>query len=269
MRKPSNPNRDYKDVERTDMLPLKKKDMYDNALATMDNLVARATTKWSLKESQLFICALSQIRTRDERGFVKLPKAQTMKMLGIDSKNTDQIKSLVRGIMEKSFFDFGDNNEWEMGWLVTNSKSDRWNIYIKFNSEYYPLLENLSKKFTSVYVESMTCLSHKSSYNLYLYLMSWADSNFMVQNKKIPKGEIQKIFNLKDGQYWRNWGTPKAKFDWPYFEKRCLIPAIEDINSQKGKSEIYIDSWEKVKDGKYVLGYDFHYFLIDENGNVQ
>lgn len=266
MRKSSSLNKDYKGTEQPATQLEKTSTGYENALAVMDNLVARATTRWTLTESQLFICALSKIKTRDEKGIVKLPRAQTMKMLGIDSKNSKHLKDVVKGVMDKSFFQFDDGSSWEMGFLVNKARTDRWNIYIRFDEDYLPLLDNLSERFTSVYVESIASLSHKASYNLYMHLMSWADPGYMHQNRPISKKEIQKIFNLKGGQYWRNYGKQNAFFDWSLFEKRCLLPAIEDINSQHGKSEIVIDSWKKVKDGKYVLGYDIGYYLVDENG---
>lgn len=269
MRKSSDINKDYQGIEQPSKQLIKHDNTYDNALAVMDNLVARATTRWTLTESQLFICALSKIKTRDEKGVVKLPRAQTMKMLGIDSKNSKHLKEVVKGVMDKSFFEFENGSGWEMGFLVFSSRADRWNIYIRFNDDYLPLLDNLSERFTSVYVESIASLSHKASYNLYLYLMSWADASYMHQNRSISKTDIPKVFNLKEGQFWRNYGKKNAFFDWALFETRCLIPAIQDINAQHGKSEIVIDSWKKVKNGKYVLGYEIGYFLVDENGEKQ
>lgn len=269
MKKPSSLNKDYKGTEQPVKPFQEQVNIYDNTLAVMDNLVARATTRWSLKEAQLFICALSQIGSRDEAGFIKLNKSDTMKMLGISPTNGKQLKTIAKGVLDKSFFEFGDDETWEMGFLVSMTKTDRWNVYVRFNDYYLPLLDNLSKRFTRVYVESITALSHKASYNLYLYLMSWADPGYMHQNQQISKKDIPKIFNLQEGQYWRNWGKKNAFFDWAYFERRCLVPAIEDINTQIGKSEIFIDDWKKAKKGKRVLGYDIGYYLVDENGDKQ
>ncbi|MDE5757094.1 MAG: hypothetical protein K2H85_00635, partial [Allobaculum sp.] len=110
-----------------------------------------------------------------------------------------------------------------------------------------------------------------ASYNLYLYLTSWHNHNYLVSGRNINKSELPKVFNLDEGQYWRNYGTDKAKFDWVSFEKRCLFPAIEDINSNSD-CDMKIDSWMKVKDPrnmKYVLGYAFKWHYENPDGSYK
>lgn len=271
MRESSLLSKEYQGDVRRDSLQLPPDNMFNNALAVMDNLVARATTRWTLEESKLFICALSKVNTRDEQGWIRLPKKDLYELFGIKNPSSTYLKKLAKSVVTKSWFEFmRSEDDWDQGFLVNRSKGDRWNIYLKFADDYLPLLDQLSEKFTQIYVESIAGMTHKSSYNLYLYLKSWGDPNFLQSEKKIPKAEIQKIFNLKDGQYWRNWGTDKARFHWADFEKYCLKPAIEEINAGvPGTSEIYIDHWEKVKKGKAVLGYDFFFTLMDKHGLPQ
>ena len=96
-------------------------------------------------------------------------------------------------------------------------------------------------------------------------MCSWQDSNYQVQNKKIAKKDLPKIFNLKEGEYWRNYGKENAKFHFADFEKYCLNPAIEEINKLKS-CDMHILSCDKIKNGKFVLGYDIHYAFVDEDG---
>lgn len=270
MRESSPLSKEYQGDIWRDSVPVSDGNTFNNALAVMDNLVARATTRWTLAESKIFICALSKIKTRDENNWVKLPKKDLYELLELKNWPTRDIRKLIKNVSQKSWFEFGNDEEWSDGFIVTRTKADRWNIYLKFESDYLPLLDQLSTKFTQVYVESIAGMSHKSSYNLYLYLKSWGNPNFLQTEKQIPKSEIMKIFNLKPGQYWRDWGTDKARFHWSDFERRALIPAIEEINSGvPGTSEIYIDHWEKVKKGKAVLGYDFYFTLVDKHGLPQ
>lgn len=253
-----------------DCKPLSPDNTFKNALAVMDNLVARATTRWTLAESKIFICALSKIKTRDEDNWVRLPKKDLCELLELKNWNPRDLRKLIQNVAKKSWVELGSDEEFSDGFLIYKAKTDRWNVYLRFEMEYLPLLDQLSEQFTQIYVESIAGLSHKASYNLYLYLKSWGNPNYLQTEKKIPKAEIQKIFNLKEGQYWRNWGTDKARFHWADFEKYCLKPAIEEINTGvPGTSEIYIDHWEKVKKGKAVLGYDFFFTLVDKHGLPQ
>ena len=51
-------------------------------------------------------------------------------------------------------------------------------------------------------------------------------------------------------------------------EKGCqtpVNPAIEEINKLKS-CDMHILSCDKVKNGKFVLGYDIHYTFVDEDG---
>lgn len=52
------------------------------------------------------------------------------------------------------------------------------------------------------------------------------------------------------------------------FETKVLNPAIEEINNlaKIGKCDMYIESCDKVKKGKFVLGYDIRYSFIDKEG---
>ena len=147
-------------------------------------------------------------------------------------------------------------------------KSTKKDISVKFNETYIPFFEQLSNHFTEFYLEYIKDFTRLSSYNLYVFLVSWYDSNYAIQNKKIKKSELHKVFNLKESDYWRNYGKENAKFDWVLFEKYVLNPAIEEINELggSGKCDMYIESCEKVKKGKFILGYDIKYCFVNKDG---
>ena len=119
-------------------------------------------------------------------------------------------------------------------------------MFLKLKLVYLPLLDQLSSHFTEFYIDYVKDFTRLSSYNLYVYLCSWQDSNYQVQNKKIAKKDLPKIFNLKEGEYWRNYGKENAKFHFADFEKYCLNPAIEEINKLKS-CDMHILSCDKIK----------------------
>lgn len=241
--------------------------MFNDALVVISNLIARASTKWTLEETKLFLCSVSQIKTRDKENWVTMPKKDIAEKLEIDPTNRSKMREMFKRVMLKSYIqiDGETEDEWDDGFLITQIRSTKKNISVRFNDMYIPLLDQLSSHFTEFYIDYIKDFSRLSSYNLYVYLCSWQDSSYREQHKKIAKKELPKIFNLKEGDYWRNFGKENAKFDWKMFEERVLNTAIKEINELQS-CDMHIISCEKVKKGKFVLGYDIHYAFVDEDG---
>lgn len=243
----------------------------DNALVVISNLIARATTKWSLEETKLFLCSVTKVRLRDSENWVTLSKKDVVEKLSIDPTNRSKLRDMFKKMMQKSYvqFDGSIEDEWEDGFLLISVRSTKKEISVKFNEVYLPLLDRLSSHFTEFYLDYVKDFTRMSSYNLYVFLCSWHDPDYLIQNKKIKKSELHKVFNLKESDYWRNYGTENAKFHWADFEKYVLNPAIEEINNlaKEGKCDMYIESCDKVKKStKNVLGYDIRYSFIGKDG---
>lgn len=255
------------ELEKVDNKQLSESNVFDNALVVISNLIARATTKWTVEETKLFLCAVTKIKSRNEDNWVTLPKIDIQEKLGITQQNGTWLRETFKKVVQKSYIQLNGQSadEWHDGFLLYEIKSTKKTISIKFNDTYIPLLDQLSSHFTEFYLDYVKDFKRLSSFNLYVFLSSWHDPDYLIQNKKIAKNELPKIFNLKDSDYWRHYGTEKAKFDWSDFEKRVLKPAIEEINNLSS-CDMHIDSCEKVKKGKTVLGYDIKYSFVDENG---
>lgn len=255
------------EVERKDEYTLEQRNMFDDALVVISNLIARATTKWTIEETKLFLCAVSQIKTRDKNAWVKLTKKDIQEKLDITPQNGAWLRQTFKKVVNKSYveFDGKTDDEWHDGFLLYEVKSTKKTVSLRFNDTYLPLLDQLTTHFTEFYIDYIKDFKHLSSYNLYVFLCSWQNPNYMIQNKKIAKKDLVKIFSLKKNEYWRNYGTPKARFHWADFEKRVLNPAIEEIN-QLQSCDMYIDQCTKVKKGKAVLGYDIKYSFVDNQG---
>lgn len=243
----------------------------DNALVVISNLIARATTKWSLEETKLFLCSVTKVRLRDSENWVTLSKKDVVEKLSIDPTNRSKLRDMFKKMMQKSYvqFDGPSEDEWEDGFLLISVRSTKKEISVKFNEVYLPLLDRLSSHFTEFYLDYVKDFTRMSSYNLYVFLCSWHDPDYLIQNKKIKKSELHKVFNLKESDYWRNYGTENAKFHWADFEKYVLNPAIEEINNlaKEGKCDMYIEACDKVKKStKNVLGYDIRYSFIGKDG---
>lgn len=261
-------------LEHFDNTELAKANMLDDALIVISNLIARASTKWTIEETKLFLCAVSRIKTRDEDNWVTISKKDIQEKLDITPQNGTWLREAFRKVVKKSFvqIDGATEDEWHDGFLLYSAKSTRKDISVRFNESFIPLLDQLSMHFTEFYLDYVKDFKRLSSYKLYVYLCSWADHKYQDHEKKIAKKDIPKVFGLSEDEYWRDYGTDKARFHWADFEKRCLNPAIEEINSLTS-CDMHILSCDKVrhqkKDGTYsreILGYDIWYTFVDEDG---
>lgn len=244
-------------------LPLKYPNTLEDALVVVSNIIARATTKWTLEETKMFLCGVTQIKKRDAENWVTLSKKDLAEKLRIDASNRSKLREMFRKMVTKSFVDFDgvSKDEWMSGVLLIGMKSTKETIAIQFNPTYIPLLDQLSSHFTEFYLDSVLEFKHISSYKLYVYLVSWANGIVGKTEKEIlPKRQIHQVFGLKESDYWRNFGKDNAKFDWASFEKFVLNPACDEINGLQS-CDMNILSCHKAKDGKNVLGYEFEYVL--------
>ncbi len=257
---------DKEDITRPDQYKMSE-NMFDDALIVISNLIARATTKWTLEETKLFLCSVSQIQTRDLNNWVTMSKRDIAETLNIDKSNRPKMRDMFKRVMQKSYIqiDGETEEEWNDGFLITQIKSTKKEISVRFNDTYVPLLDKLTSHFTEFYLDYVKEFKNLSSYNLYVFLCSWHDSDYPNQKKKIAKRDLAKVFNLKEGQYWRNYGKENAKFDWASFERFVLNPATKEINELKS-CDMHILSCEKIKKGKFVLGYEFEYVFVGEDG---
>ena len=260
----TNETADFMELERKDKYELND-NMFNDALVVISNLIARATTKWTLEETKMFLCSVSQVKRRDKDNWVAMPKRDILEKLDINPDNGTWLRQTFKKMMQKSYIELGDDEEWDDGFLFTRVRSDKKNIYIRFEETYLPLLDQLSSHFTDFYLDYVKDFTRLSSYNLYVYLCSWHNADYPIQTKKIAKRDLAKVFNLKEGEYWRNYSKENAKFHFADFEKYCLNPAIEEINELKS-CDMCILSCDKIKKGKFVLGYNIRYQFVGEDG---
>ena len=246
---------------------LKYPNSLDEALVVVSNIIARATTKWTLEETKMFLCMVAKIKTRDKDNWVTISKKDLADKLGIDASNKSKMREMFRKMVSKSFIDFDGktDDDWMSGVLLIGIKSTKKDISVQFNPTYLPLLDHLSSHFTEFYLDSILGFKHMASYKLYIYLASWSKGVVGANEKElVPKSQIHKVFGLNDSDYWRNWGQENVKFDWANFEKFVLNPAIEEINKLQS-CDMNILNCRKAKDGKMVLGYEIEYVMTSPN----
>lgn len=240
----------------------------ENALVVMHNQLARKQTKWNAGETKLFFSALSQIRWRDSGNWVRLPKANIVETLGLDPRHSNELRSMFHSVMRKSLikFDGPTEEEWDDGFLITNIKSTKKEIFVQFNSVYLPLLDRLEEQFTMFHLENVVGFKSKYAIVLFQDLKSRYNPEGVINHWCYKLDELKYLFNVQDGEYVRKTGKNKGIFDTANFKIKTLDRAVEEINKDVVRSGMHIENVEVLKHRGRVVGYDIAFSLISKDG---
>lgn len=253
------------------------KNSLDNALVVMSNAIARKQTKWSARETKLFLSALSQIKWRNAEDWVTLSKKDIIKKLGMDTRDSNKLRNIFKEVAKKSWVEFNGINEdeWQDGFLIVGAKSTRNNVSVHFNKTYLPLLDKLESHFTKYHLDNIAHFKSKHAIILFQNLKSWYNPTTVFTHKKYSLQELKSLFELKEDAYMvkrvnKKTGKENITFDVYTFEKKVLKKAQEEINSNPVLSGMHIDEIRKLKtngEKGYVTGYEFIYSLVNEDGS--
>lgn len=240
----------------------------ENALVVMHNQLARKQTKWNARETKLFFTALSQIKWRDSENWVRLPKVDIVEKLGLDPRHSNELRSMFHSVMRKSLikFDGSTEEEWDDGFLITNIKSTKKEMFVQFNSVYLPLLDKLETHFTMFHLENV--IGFKSKYAIVLFhdLKSRYNPEGVINHWRYKLDELKYLFNVQEGEYIRKTGRNKGIFDTANFKIKTLDRAVEEINKDVVRSGMHIENVEVLKHRGRVVGYDIAFSLISKDG---
>lgn len=244
------------------------KNELDNALIVMHNQLARKQTKWNARETKLFFSALSQIKWRDDENWVRLKKADIVDKLELDPRDTNKLRQMYKSVMRKSLIEFDGptEEEWELGFLITEIKTTRNEVNVKFNKAYLPLLDKLESHFTMFHLENVVGFKSKYAIVLFQNLKSRYNPKGVINHWRYSLDELKQIFGIKEGEYVRKTGKNKGIFDTANFKKKTLDKAVEEINKDITRSRMYIENVEVIKHRGMVAGYDIAFSLVTDKG---
>lgn len=241
----------------------------EQARVTLKNMLIRKQTKWSVTEVKLFYSALSQIKKRDEKSWVKLNKKDVIELLNMNKEYASNLRNLFISVMKKSFvqFDGETEEEWHDGFLIAEIRSTKKEIYVRFMDTYLPLLDDLSDNFTTFFLDNIAKMKSKHAINLFTYLKSTYYPIRPEQRVQISLEELKKIFELDETDYVRTDAKRKGWFDVTNFRKRVLEPAIVEIN--ENFSGMRIDPNIKPIRRGGIVGYELFYCLLNRDGSIR
>lgn len=232
-----------------------------NDVVALSNLLARKTNNLKdIELKKLFFIALASVPDFHEKlgnDTIIINKKEMFDRLGIDEQKGDTYKryrSLFQKLIRSTYYDFGNDKEFESGYMFYDV-SARGNSYkIKVNKKFLPALAELKKNYTKFLTDDLMQFKSAHSASLYQFLMSMSNRKEVDFTTK----QLKETFGLsKDDYCYKN-----GKFDRKNFEIKTIETALEEIDAkcksivifkqlnEKGQTQLYRKTYKKNKDGK-------------------
>jgi hypothetical protein len=238
---------------------------------------------WSNSQQKLLFSILGQIKWREGNNDTHLifNNVELMNDLGWEIARTRSLRQMLvedfRFIRKHSEVYIQDpyTGIWGSTGLIDSVAGDRGITHVVLNKTIMPHLENLftyykktKQPFLLMMKKDVVKFSSGFSTPLYSLLLTEYNPHYHPNQRTIKLDKLREVFNLGD-KYIRKAkdGTLTGIFDSYNFEKRVLLPAIEEINKTESICFMQFEdgSWfQKEKAGNRVVGYTFRYYVRDE-----
>lgn len=243
------------------------KNSLENKVIAMSNILAEKNTCFTETQQKLFYVSIASLRNgvnfHDE---VEINKQELLKFIGMEKDNNrySKLKKELDLLQKNSFIRFEDNDGYSSGFIIYNARITRNSVYIRINSYYLPLLQNLSDNFVRFLNDDLVGLKCKNSMILYQNLMKdkWKMSCMDFLGIDYSTTQLKEMLGLTKEAYTNKNGN----FNRGDFERRSLNKAIEELN-KKAKC-IKNLRYTKVKKGNRVQYYKFTFDYTDPQSIV-
>ncbi|GEM_PF-912238 len=242
-----------------------------NQVIAMSNTLAEKSTRFNATQQKLFYVSLAALKGgKNSNNEVKIDKKKLIEYLGFETDNNKytRLRYQFKKLMLNSFVEFGTDEEFCDGVLISMTRSDRYNYYVKFNEYFTPLLEELADNYVRLLDDDVTSFDSKFSMMLYQNLLKdkWKLTNPDFLGIDFTTRKLKSIFGLsKDDYMTTNRGQPS--FNRTLFERRTIDIAVKEIN-EKSKCINHLH-YEKVKNGNRIHAYVFNFDYCDPQDVVE
>lgn len=231
------------------------KNSLENQVIKMDNMLVQKSTKFNAEQQKLFyVCLASLNKGVNKQNEVEIDKEELFNYLGLtDSDRWYRIRGQFKQLLQKSYVQFGTDEEFDDGFLITRTRSTRKKIYVAFEPYFLPLLLELSSNYTKLLDDDVIDFNSKFSMALYQQLMRL---NCYSSNVQFTTKQLKDFFGLTKDDY-----VYKGHFNRALFETKTVDLAVKEINE---KCKCIRDlSYTKLYKGRQVAAYKFTYVYYD------
>ena len=214
------------------------------------NKLIRAGYKLTMNEQRLLLLGISKLdstRDLDSKNKVTVSAQEFSELYGIHEKTAyREVKKSVKDFAKRyltlpSPTEKEPNREIIINWMhktVLNPNAGTVEIY--FHDDMAPYISQLKSQFTQYRLQEVAHFKSVYGVRLFEFLMQWKNKTSLA----FSVDELRACFQLEEKQY------PRF-FD---FKKRCLIPAIRDVDSH---SSFTIEDVAYTRSGKIITHIEF------------
>ena len=250
-----------------------------NQVIAMSNTLAEKSTRFTVFQQRLFYVSLASLKLnknstktdekleKKERNEVKINKQELFEYLSITNDNNrwTRVRNEFKKLASNSYIQFGNDEEYADGFIICGVRSTRYNIYVRFDTYFLPLVEELADNYVRLLDDDVVSFDSKFSMMLYQNLMKdkWKLTNPEYLGIDYSTRQLKMMFGLDKDVYVNKNGN----FNRTLFERKTINRAVKEI-SEKSKC-IKNLTFKKVKKGNRVQYYLFTFNYTDQQRVVE
>ena len=229
-----------------------------NQVIAMSNTLAEKSTRFTVFQQKLFYVSLASLKLNknstktDEKlekkgqNEVGINKQELFEYLSITNDNNrwTRVRNEFKKLASNSYIQFGNDEEYADGFIICGVRSTKYNIYVRFDTYFLPLVEELADNYVRLLDDDVVSFDSKFSMMLY--------QNLLKDKWKLSKDDYMR---------------KKDSFNRSEFERKTVNTAVKEIN-EKSKC-IQKLRYEKVKKGNRVQYYLFTFNYTDPQKVVE
>lgn len=250
-----------------------------NQVIAMSNTLAEKSTRFTVFQQKLFYVSLASLKLnknstktdekleRKGQNEVGINKQELFEYLSITNDNNrwTRVRNEFKKLASNSYIQFGNDEEYADGFIICGVRSTKYNIYVRFDTYFLPLVEELADNYVRLLDDDVVSFDSKFSMMLYQNLLKdkWKLTNPDFLGIDYSTRQLKMMFGLSKDDYMRK----KDSFNRSEFERKTVNTAVKEIN-EKSKC-IQKLRYEKVKKGNRVQYYLFTFNYTDPQKVVE
>lgn len=234
----------------------------------VSEVFVRARKQMTSVEYKAFVYALSHIDwTNSLPRSIEMDKKKLAQAIGIEGDANHLAQHLFKALKDISVHSYTEFKDQDQGLYISGTVintlilKQRNKAILDINPRYAKLFSELSSDYLTMWSYDIFRLKSERSITFYEHLRAHSDTTKQCQ-KGFGVKALKELLNLSPDSYMR----PKSGFNRSQFESRVLEPLCEDM-AKCEMIQLVVNPdgkyYEKVKDGKKVLGYRFYWTVSD------
>lgn len=244
---------------------------YKGASVYQSKPLIEACKKFDINEGRLFYLGLLELRPQLAKGKgqdkfdeVIIPTADVIKLFGGNPGYYNKLKAVAKRLIDHSITVRDDDNAQEFKYIsifdMLHFDKKLGGLHIKFNDTMRPyILELADKPYTKIAVKTIFALNSHYAIRLMELMLEYQNISEFKRTRR-----IRRKITIKDLRFYC--GVDDNKYNTTTnFTQNVVVRPCENINA----STPYKISYEYIKKGRTIVGYDFTLQLPEVNENVE